>query len=72
MSDEGNYELYGMKYKGFTLDHDAALPMHKVLKKIARWLKDNDEEGYVETLHSQSDPDDDNRFLTTVIWADTL
>lgn len=43
-----------------------------MLKKIARWLKDNDEEGYVETLHSQSDPDDDNRFLTTVIWADTL
>lgn len=69
MSNE-SYELWGMNYKGFSLDHDAALPMSKVLKKIARWFKDNEKEGYIESMHTQSHPDDEDRFLTTVIWAE--
>lgn len=70
MADNDSYELWGMKYKGFSLDHDAALPMHKVLKQIARWMKDNGKEGYIETLHTQSHPDDESRFLTTVLWSE--
>ena len=69
--DDKSYELWGMNYRGFNLDHDANLPMHKVLKRIARWLKDNDKEGYVESITTNSHPDNENRLLTTVIWSDT-
>ena len=65
-----SYELWGMKYSGFNLDHDAALPMYKVLKQIAKWFKDNEKEGTIEAMHTQCHPDDDTRFLTTVIWAE--
>lgn len=63
------YELFGMTYKGYLLNHDSGLPMHKVLKELARWLKDNEKNGTIEAIKTYGDPDDENRLITTIIWA---
>lgn len=62
-------ELYGMEYKSIELDHPVRQPMSSVLRDLADYLERNDIRGYVINLTTQSHPDDDDRFLTSLVWA---
>lgn len=59
-------DLYGQSLKQYEFDYPASLPVHKVLKKIANYLKDAQVEGVIDGLHTQVHPDNEDRLLTYI------
>lgn len=63
-------ELYGMRYKAAEMEHAVSLPMSSVLRKLADWVEENEVHGYLSSVSTQSHPDDEDKFLTHLLWAD--
>lgn len=62
-------ELYGMSYKSIEIDHDIRVPMSEVLAEFAHYTRVNSIQGYPTSLSTQSHPDDEDRFLTTLVYV---
>lgn len=62
-------ELHGMSYKSIELEHPVSTPMPEVLNWLAAHLADTDEHGLLTAVTTQNHPDDDDKFLTTLVWA---
>lgn len=62
--------LYGMSYKSFEIDHHINVPMSEVLEEFAHYIRSNDVKGYIEHIGTRSHPDDEDRFLTVLIYAE--
>lgn len=62
-------KLYGMQYSSIELEHDVVAPMSEVLHTLAHHLEDNDEHGLLTAITTNNHPDNDDKFLTTLVWA---
>lgn len=62
--------LFGMKYSSIEVTHLVVEPLTSVLRDIADYLQENGFEDVIATsLSTQGNPDNDNEFLTTFVWA---
>lgn len=63
--------LHGMTYRSIEVSHDVIEPVHKVLRMIAHYLEvEGVNHGLLTSITTASDPYDEDRFLTTLVWAD--
>lgn len=62
--------LHGMSYKSFELEHPVKWSMAEVLSEFSHHLRFNNIDGYVESMVTKSHPDDEDLFLTTLIYAE--
>lgn len=61
--------LSGMQYASVEIEHLVSTPMAEVLYALAEYLTDNDETGLLTGIYTQSHPDQEDKFLTQLVWA---
>lgn len=62
--------LSGMSYKAIEMEHEVRVPMSAVLRQFADYLERNNIQGLLTGVDTNSHPDDEDLFLTTLLWAE--
>lgn len=62
-------ELTGMQYSSIEFEHDIMMPMSDILRILALWVEDTDNDGIIKSVNTVSHPYDEDLFITTLIWG---
>lgn len=62
-------ELFGMDYKAVELEHDITDDFAEIFRQLADWANDNGVVGVISSLHTESHPDKEDRFISVLVWA---
>lgn len=63
-------DLFGMTYKSVELEHDVIWSMDRILRELAYYFDSTElRHGTITSLTTQSHPDDEDKFLTTLVWS---